>query len=718
MENNENTKKQTLADIDESFFSEFTVPTYEEWVKLAEKALKGAPFEKMMITKTYEDIDLQPIYTAKDTEDLNIPNVMPGASPYHRGVGDLGYIQEAWRIAQECDQISPEDFNDALKVQLDKGCSEINMVLNELTLEGKNINNKEVEKVAEAGLVLTTLDDMNTALSEVDIEKYPIQIFAGASAFSILAMYKALFKSQGRDIANAKGCIGADPIGVLAKNGKLESSLENLYDQMATTIKWTNDNSPNLKTILIQGHSYHNAGASAIHEMSYVFATAINYIREMQNRGLEIDVIAPKIHFSFSVGTNFFMEIGKIRAARTLWSQIVSAFGGNEESQKMTLHCRTSGYNKTVYDPYVNMLRTTTESFSAVVGGIDSLHVSYFDEAIKPSDEFSRRISRNTHVVLQEECNLTQPIDPSGGSWYIESLTRIISEKTWEKLQEIEKLGGMLEALKQGLPQKDCSKVAEKRFTNLSKRKDVIVGVNMYPNMAEEKLPVPEKDYVALVEKMTQQLEEYKNDIDMEEKNNKINKLKEHKKYCLGCTSTTFLVGATLEEVKDIIDVKAELIVKPLEIHRISEKFESIRKATESYKEFAGKNVKVFLANIGPIPQHKGRADFSTGFFEVGAFEVLNNDGFEDIEDAAQAAADSGAEVAVICSSDSVYPEVVPPLAKRIKELKPDIRLFLAGKPAPEMKDTYTKAGVDDYVHVGADVYKIITTIQKERGVI
>lgn len=712
-----NMTENKLKDYDENFFSEFTIPTYEEWVKSAEKALKGAPFEKMMVTKTYEDIDLQPIYRVEDTVNLEVAKSMPGAAPYLRGTNELGYINKPWKISQECSQIASEELNEVLKDQLEKGCTEMNIVLNQITKAGKDINLELLNEIAGEGLVLSTLEDMNTAFREINIEKYPLHIYAGQTAFYMNAMLLALLKSQGKDPSVIKGCLGADPLSELAKTGQLTNDLEELMEQMKKTIVWASENAPQLRTILIQGHPYHDAGASAIQELAYSIATAIFYIKDMLEKGLEINQIARQIKFSFSIGTNFFMEISKMRAARIVWSQVIEAFGGDEESQKMLIHARTSAYTKTVYDPYVNMLRTTTESFSGVVGGIDGLHVSYFDEPIKPADEFSTRISRNTQIVLQEECNLTQPIDPAGGSWYIESLTAIVAEKAWSLIQEIEKEGGMLEVLQKEIPQKVCAEIAGKRFANLSKRKDVKVGINMYPNMSEERIIPPEKDYESLVKGLIEQTEEYKLDIDKEEKEEKIRKAQAHSN-CFGCTSSAFLAGASLEELTQADKDSVALKVRPLDIHRASEKFEDLRMATETYKALTGNNVKVFLANMGPIPQHKGRADFSTGFFEVGAFEVLKNDGFETVEAAAQAAYDSEAEVAVICSTDATYPELVPPLAKLIKEKRPNIRLFLAGRPAADMKETYDKAGIDDYVHVSANVYEIITTIQKERGII
>lgn len=715
-QNKENAQNFENVMIDENFFAEFPHPTYEEWVKVAEKALKGAPFEKMMVTKTYEGIDLQPIYLMDSMEKLKHVDSLPGFPGYARGTNPLGYVTEPWHIAQESDQILPQELNEVVLSQLERGGSSANIVVDQLTRRGQDFS-KEAAPEELDGASISSLQDLSTALSGVDLEKTPVHIFAGEASLGLTGMYVALAKSQGKVLQELKGCIGADPLGVLAKEGKLQSSLEQLFDQMAEVTAWAKDNTPELQTILVQGHPYHDGGGSAIQEVAFALATAIRYINELQNRGLTIDEIAPKIRFSFSVGTNFFMEIAKLRAARVLWSQVVHAFGGNTEAQKMVIHARTSAYTKTVYDPYVNMLRTTTESFSSVIGGIDSLHVSCFDEAIRPSDEFSRRIARNTQIVLQEECNLTQPVDPAGGSWYIENLTAIVGEKSWAILQEIEGQGGIEEALIKSIPQEEIAKVAKERFQNLSKRKDVIVGTNMYPNVLEELLEVPEVDYQQIAATRIRDLEQYRADVDSVECQVAMDKLQENLADFENVIAA-FFNGATLGEVTALKARGEGLEIEPVKIGRISEGFEKLRMATENYKKETGKNVQVFLANMGNIPQHKARADFSTAFFEVGAFEILKNEGFQTVEEAAQAALESEAPVVVICSTDKTYPELVPPLAKLIKAGNPAIKLFLAGRPAPEMKDVYAEAGVDDYIHVTADCYGIITAIQKERGVI
>lgn len=706
--------------IGKDFFADFPIPTYEEWKEAAIKSLKGASFEKKLFTKTHEGITLQPMYRKEDTQDIQHLSSLPGSAPYVRGINTLGYLNRPWEVAQECESVLPDKFNEVVKEDLQKGGQAINILLDEATLLGFEINEVNAEKNEMKGLSLSTLDDLNRAFADIDFESTPIYVNVGESSVGILSLFMALLKAQGKSFESFKGLIGSDPLGKLAKEGKLKSSLDILYDDMAMVTTWAKENNSRLQTIVVEGHAYNNGGANAIQELAFVLASGVSYIKALQERGLDINDIAPRMRFSFSIGSNFFMEIAKLRAARMLWSQIIDAFGGNEEAQKMIINARTSSFTKSVYDPYVNMLRTTTEAFSSVVGGVNSLHVSPFDEPIKEGSTFSRRIARNQQIFLKEECNLKQPVDPAGGSWYIEKLTTTLAEKVWELFQEVESKGGMYQALDKGFVQEEIDKVLQGRFKNLEVRKDVKAGINMYTNITEKREEAPVIDSVNIKNIRLAEIEAYRKDIDEVAKNACLATLKEiGKENVIEKAIEAVNNGATLGEiVKSIHKESTGIQIKAIAAHRLTEKFEELRKATEDYKEKTGESIKVFLTNMGEIPQHKARADFSTGFFEVGALEVLKNDGHASVEEAAQATLASGAPVAVICSTDATYPEIVPPLAKLIKAGNPDIKLFLAGNPNPELKEEYEKAGVDDYVHVRANCYKIIRSIQKERGVI
>ena len=694
---------------------EFTPPTDEEWKAACEALLKGAPFEKKMFTKTYEGITFDPMYTRKHTEDILPKGVMPGMGDYLRGVDAAGYIGKPWGIAQACDETLPAENNELLRHEHDKGATIYHIVLDTASRTG--VDARQAEAVGDTGTSVTTVEDMHVLLTGLDLAKFPLYVYAGANAVPLLALVAAARRASGEDMAEVRGIVGADPIGALAADGKLPASLDAHYDSLAAAARWATVNAPHLRTVFVRSDVYSNGGANDVQEVASVLATATAYLRALCERGLTIDEAASQIAFAFSMGANFFLQIAKLRAVRPLWAQIVGAFGGSAEAQKMRIHARPALFFKTIYDPYVNMLRNTTEIFSGVVGGIDSFESAPFDEPIRKGDEFSRRIARNVQIMLQEEFGLLQPIDPAGGSWAVETLTRQMKEKIWAEFQRIEKEGGIIAALRAGSLQESVAAVLAARFKNADLRRDRIVGNNMYPNMTETLLETRAEDTAALKAQRTADIDAYLSDIDVKHRDEALASLRQA--HSVDHAVEAALAGATIAELMTAVtEGNGAETVTAIAPHRWSERFEALRQRTEEYKAEKNDNVKIFLANMGPIPQHKARADFTTGFLQVGAFEVLGNDGFKTIEEAADAARASGADAVVICSTDATYPEIVPALAPKLHEVLPKARVFLAGAAPKDLLETYKEAGIDEYISVRANCYEILESLQKQKGMI
>lgn len=694
---------------------EFTPPTDEEWKAACEALLKGAPFEKKMFTKTYEGITFDPMYTRKHTEDILPKGVMPGMGDYLRGVDAAGYIGKPWGIAQACDETLPAENNELLRHEHDKGATIYHIVLDTASRTG--VDARQAEAVGDTGTSVTTVEDMHVLLTGLDLAKFPLYVYAGANAVPLLALVAAARRASGEDMAEVRGIVGADPIGALAADGKLPASLDAHYDSLAAAARWATVNAPHLRTVFVRSDVYSNGGANDVQEVASVLATATAYLRALCERGLTIDEAASQIAFAFSMGANFFLQIAKLRAVRPLWAQIVGAFGGSAEAQKMRIHARPALFFKTIYDPYVNMLRNTTEIFSGVVGGIDSFESAPFDEPIRKGDEFSRRIARNVQIMLQEEFGLLQPIDPAGGSWAVETLTRQMKEKIWAEFQRIEKEGGIIAALRVGSLQESVAAVLAARFKNADLRRDRIVGNNMYPNMTETLLETRAEDTAALKAQRTADIDAYLSDIDVKHRDEALASLRQA--HSVDNAVEAALAGATIAELMTAVtEGDGAETVTAIAPHRWSERFEALRQRTEEYKAEKNDNVKIFLANMGPIPQHKARADFTTGFLQVGAFEVLGNDGFKTVEEAADAARASGADAVVICSTDATYPEIVPALAPKLHEVLPKARVFLAGAAPKDLLETYKEAGIDEYISVRANCYEILESLQKQKGMI
>jgi methylmalonyl-CoA mutase len=700
-------------------FREFPVPSYQEWRQAAEKTLKSVSFEEKLLSKTYEGISLQPMYRQEDIVGISHLSSLPGTAPYVRGARALGYQEGPWEVCQELVYSTPLEFNQAAKKDLDRGLTMLNLVVDHASALGQDPDQSAPENVGKEGVSICSLQDLNKALEGIDLEQTPVLIQAGCVGLPIYCMVVAHVQQEGMDVRKLRGCVGMDPLGTLVIEGTIPFSLQKAYDLMANFTLWAKKETPELKTILIKGDPYHCAGGNAIQELAFALASGVEYVREMQERGLSIEEIAPRMLFSFSIGSNFFMEIAKLRAGRLLWSKIIDAFGGNEEAQKMTIHARTSFWTKTVYDPYVNMLRGTAEAFAAIIGGVDSLHVSPFDEMVRHADEFSRRIARNTQIILKNEAHLSKVADPAGGSWYIESLTDSLAKQAWEQFQLIEEKGGMLKALESIYVQEKIKEIADKRFMNIGRRKDKFVGTNMYPNLSEEKLSEREVDRNFVYKSRCALVSSYRKLRDGIINETLLNRLRTTKEEIVETSMQAIHEGITLGEWVQAVSESDEVppSIQALQLHRGAEYFEALRKKAEIYKEKSGSYPKVFLANMGPISEHKARADFAKGFFEVGGFEVISNNGFETVDHAVQSVLESGASIVVICSSDAVYPELVPRLARELKQENPKITLFVAGLPNLELAELFKQAGVDEFVHVQSNCYDMLFDLQQRKGI-
>ncbi|MDY6029737.1 MAG: acyl-CoA mutase large subunit family protein [Acidaminococcaceae bacterium] len=715
-------KSEKVAEFPSVSLDEFTEASWDEWVEACNALLKGAPFEKVMYTKNYEGITFDPIYRRVDVDEILPTDNYPGMGDYLRGATVNGYVHEPWGIAQSCDETLPAENNKLLKHEIDKGSTVYNIKLDTATLQGVDV--KDAEKPGDEGVNLTTVEDMSVLLDGLDLGKYPVMIYAGASATGMIALTAAALRAAGKKVSSLKGVIGADPLGEMIKAGKTDESLDALYDEMAEAIRWTKKNAPELRTVFVDSQVFTDGGAEAVQEVAYTFAVAVEYIRQMQKRGLAISDIAKSLEFCFNQGANFFMEIAKLRALRQVWSLIMEQFGAEQEDRSTVVHGRNARFTKTVIDPYVNMLRNTTQTFSSVVGGVTTFENAPFDQLIRKGDEFSRRIARNLHVMLQEEFGMMCPVDAAGGSWAVESLTKQMVEKIWAEFQKIEELGGILKAYESAYPQHAIADVLDQRFKALEKRSDRAVGVNMYPNMTEEPLEKREEDVAAMKAKRVAAVEVYLADIDAEQQASKLKVLAAET--TVDNKIAAFEAGATIGAVKAAAKKgEGSLQIEPIDVHHWTEKFEALRFDTERYVKETGKNVEVFLANMGPIPQHKARADFSTSFLQVGEFNVHLNDGFQDgedgtaIEKCAKACAEGQYDVAVICSTDATYPEIVPALAPELKKALPEgATLFLAGAAPKDLEPVYREAGVDDFISVKANCFAILKMLQKKKGMI
>lgn len=691
----------------------FPETSFDDWKRTVEKDLEGMPFEQRLKTKTFEGIYLQFIYTKKDIENLPQISNKPGFKNYLRGTSVNGYLDNSWLISQEISYPVPEEFNSAIKYDLQRGQNAINIILDKST-QALDYN-FTINKLGINGLVIQNISDLEKAFENIDLTKYPIFIKTGYSNLPFLSLLNTYLTDKGIDKNKIKGAVECDPIDFAITEGTIPESPDKIFDEIFISAKWALKNLPGVKTIGVSSLQYHNAGANVVQEIAYAIATAVEYIRQMLKRGLNINDISRSIRFTFGIGPLYFLEVAKLRAVKMLWAKIIESFGGDEEAQKIFIHARTSFNNQTKYDPYVNILRTTTEAFSAVIGGVDSLHTNFFDESIEFPEEFARRIARNTQIILNEESHLNQLIDPAGGSYYVENLTDEIAKKSWAEFQNIEAKGGIIKALETGYVQDEIEKIVSEKSEVFAKRRTIQVGINAYANVKEEKLEYKKSDAYNILKDRYEEYEKKKNEKHVNEITKEI-KLSEESIF--EKTSKAIKEGATIFDIASAIRTKKEKFkIRQIVVHRMAEIFEELRDASLEYSRKYGHLPKVLLLPMGSLKQHKARADFSKAFFEIGGFDVNSKHRFHTVEAAIDAALKEDAKIVVICSTDETYPELVPQIAKGIKEKNKEKIIVLAGYPK-DYVEKFAKDGVDEFIFLGADVHKILKKIMIKTGVI
>ncbi|MBI5218714.1 MAG: methylmalonyl-CoA mutase small subunit [Bacteroidia bacterium] len=622
-------------------FNEFPPVSTEKWEELIQKDLKGADYEKKLVWKTPDGLKINPYYREENLSGLEYLSVLPGVFPFIRG----NKKDNAWEIRQDIIIDSIDEANSKAVNALAKGAHAI-------TFSTKNI---EFKKQAEFSLLI----------KGINLEKTPLHFISGKQSPIILNFLDEEIQKQNTcgehsrtiDRNKINGSINLDCIGYLTTTGNFFESEEADFVQLKKAIFEAETKFPNFKLIAISGYSLHNAGSSIVQELAFSLAMGNEYLGRLTELGLTADEILPHIHFNFAVGSSYFLEIAKLRAARLLWATLANAYKPHsQEATKAHIHSVTSYWNKTMYDPYVNLLRTTTEAMSSIIGGTDSLSVKPFDIGFKKSDEYSERIARNQQILLKEESFLDKINDPAAGSYYIENITNAIAEEAWKLFLSVESKGGYIVAFKQEFIQKEIHAVAQQRYLNIALRKDILLGTNQYPNTLEEA----------------------------------------GKNLTLQCS----------QKRKEPF---GNIIAPPIKHYRGAEAFEELRLKTEKHP---GGKPSVFLLTFGNPAMRKARAGFSANLFNCAGFHVINNHGFKTIDEGVKESIKQKANIVVICSSDDEYAEIVPVIYEK---LKGKTILVLAGYPKA-LVDNFRAMGLKHFIYRGCNVLEILQNIQKKLG--
>lgn len=708
---------------DTTLLDDFSAPSKEEWRDAAEKLLKGAPFDKLMKRMTPEGIELDSIFWKDVLDNLPAAETLPGFDGFLRGTSAAGYREEPWEIAQELPYGTPLEFNRVATSDLMRGQNALNVILDIATLKGLDPDAAKVGEVGACGLSLACLEDIKAAFKDMIPEAISFHLRTGCSGMAVGALFFAWLKEIGADPATVRGSLGMDPLAMKAAAGQVPADLGSLFEEQAVLAEHCTKHAPGIRAVGVSTVPYHQAGASAVDELGIALATGAAYLTELTERSLSVDDAAKQIRFSFAIGGNFFMEMAKLRAARALWAQVVAAFGGSNDAQKIQMHARTGLYNKTQKDPYVNMLRTTTEALSGVIAGVDSLCVGNFDEVSREPDAFSRRISRNTQVILQEECELTSVVDPAGGSWAIEWLTNEVCQKSWAFFQEVEAQGGMTDALTSGFITEKLGATDAFNRQQLNQRRASLIGTNVYPNLEEEALEARTPNYAELREQRAKEIADRRTATD-EDTDTKVmaalgKVLESTRENAVDTLVEALVDGASIGEITRTIRASATPTepIPPLPGTRLAQGYEDLRAASQKFTKKTGNAPKIFLTNLGPLRRHKPRADFTRGFFAAGGFDVISPASFDNPDDAVAALKESDAGITVVCGADPDYEEKFAEIAQAIKTAIPEMQVVLAGFPG-ENEGAYRAAGMDNYIFVKSNNYETNRRYLEGLGVI
>ncbi len=678
-------KRKDRDENGQKLFGEFPETTKEEWKEQILKDLRGQDFEKLN-WKPYEGFTVNPFYTAQDVEHFDyLANSTASKNPF---IKNTETKDNDWKVSVAISKGDIKLANEAAKKSLRAGADSLTFIceINGNVISGVPIQNK---------------NEFAELLADIPIGKIPIHFRCGSTcSMGILSLFINEAKERSIDANNLTGSLDTDPLRTLELNGSFDSSESDVFSELASLMLYLSDNMPKFKGLKIHGNQFHESGASITQELAFAMSSGAEYLDKLTSRGLTVDQISKHTSLSFSIGSNYFMEIAKLRAARLLWRNIIGAFKPKDEASKETsIETETCLWNKTSYDPHVNLLRGTVEAMAASIGGSDFITVLPLDSTFKPPDDFSSRIAINTHLILKNEAYLDRVIDASSGSYYIETLTYLLACKSWSLFQEIEKLGGMMEALRLGFIQNEIEKVRLDREANVATRKETLLGANQYPNLKEKlngSIGSPQK---------SERLKKSGKKITPSNRN-----------------SMEFLLNFLYKDSSHIGDIaprsqkKRGVKLKTLQPYRGAEEFEDMRLASEIHAEESGKSPAVFLLPIGSLAIRTARASFSANFFGCAGFNVIENAGFDSPDQGVDAALESGSKIVVICGSDEDYRQVAPAISKKLKAKNPQARVVIAGNPRDHIREL-TESGINDFIHIRSNALQQLRDYQKHCGI-
>jgi methylmalonyl-CoA mutase len=676
-------------------------PTLDDWRALAAREVKGAD----LTWNTPEGIAVKPLYTAQDLEGID-PG-LPGFFPFTRGVKASMYAGRPWTVRQYAGFSTAEESNAFYRRNLAAGQKGLSVAFDLATHRGYDSDHPRVQgDVGKAGVAIDSIEDMKILFDQIPLGEMSVSMTMNGAVLPCLAFYIVAAEEQGVTPDRLEGTIQNDILKeFMVRNTYIYPPAPSMRI-IADIIAYTAKNMPKFNSISISGYHMQEAGATQVQELAYTLADGMEYVRAAKATGLDVDAFAGRLSFFFAIGMNFFMEVAKLRAARTLWARIMRDFGAKDpRSMMLRTHCQTSGVSLTEKDPYNNVIRTTVEAMAAAFGGTQSLHTNALDEAIALPTDFSARIARNTQLVLQAETGITKVVDPLGGSYYVEALTRELEEAAWSLIEEVEALGGMTAAVEQGLPKQRIEEASAARQARVDKGEDVVVGVNRYRPPVDEPIEILDIDNAAVRQGQIARLAKLRADRDPARAQAALDALRE------GARGTGNLLALSVEAARarcslgEISQAMEDVFGRHKAVVRVisgvygaaygsDPKAEQVREGVAAFQRRTGRLPKVLVAKMGQDGHDRGAKVVASAFADLG-FEVVMGPLFQTPEETAELAVAENVDVVGASSLAAGHKTLAPELIARLAEAgRGDIRVVVGGVIPAQDYDFLRSKGV------------------------
>jgi len=677
-----------------------------DWQQLVIKELRGKKLDDL-IWQTPEGIDVKPLYTAEDIAEIPHIDNLPGFFPFTRGVRGSMYAGRPWTIRQYAGFSTAEDSNAFYRRNLAAGQKGLSVAFDLATHRGYDSDHpRVVGDVGKAGVAIDSIEDMKILFDQIPLDQMSVSMTMNGAVIPCLAFYIVAAEEQGVSRADLSGTIQNDILKEFMVRNTYIYPPKPSMRIIGDIIEYTSAEMPKFNSISISGYHMQEAGATQLQELAFTLADGMEYVRTALNKGMDIDVFAPRLSFFFATGMNFFMEVAKLRAARTIWAQIMENFGAkNPKSMMLRTHCQTSGVSLTEKDPYNNVIRTTVEAMASMLGGTQSLHTNALDEAIALPTDFSARIARNTQIVLQEETGMCNVVDPLGGSYYVEHLTNELIQEAWKIITEIEDMGGMTKAVETGMPKLKIEEAAAKKQARIDRGEEVVVGVNKYRLEKEDAIEILDVDNDAVRTSQIARLTKMKAVRDDEKCTIALKALTEAARgsdNLLEKAVDAARARASLGEISDAMEIvfnrhRAE--VKSISgvygsAFKDDEGFNKIQKEIEKFSKDQGRRPRILVVKMGQDGHDRGAKVIATAFADIG-FDVDIGPLFQTPAEAAREAIENDVHIIGVSSLAAGHKTLIPQLIAELKkEGASEIMVICGGVIPAQDYDFLYDAGV------------------------